>query len=453
MERMMGMQDERRTAGSAADVRADAAGQAVSASRKAYREYAALSLAYRRAILAAVKSRLVPLVPDMAARELDETGMGSKRDKIVKLMLAIHKTPGVEDLITEVITGDDGMTLCEYSAYGVICAVQPGTNPCATLINNTIGMLAAGNSVIHIPHPRCLAVSQFAVRHIDEAIREVCGIQNLVASLSESSMLLADEIMSHPDVAMVVATGGGRMLGKALSNAKRVIGAGQANPVAIVDETADLEKAARDIVDGASFDHNIMCTSEKNIVVVSAAADAFVEALRRQDVCYVNSEAEMLALTKATVTADLLMNRALEGKSANAILDAAGIRCDRAVRLIVVDTVKTHPFVTLEMLMPLVPLVRVKDFDAALETALFIEQELRHTAVIHSRSVDRLNRAAQIMQTSVFVKNGPSLVGLGLNGEGNTSFTVANLTGEGVTTARHFARRRRCTLTSGFSIR
>ena len=449
----MEFNDRMCTAGFVAEQQPDVVEQAVFVSCKAYQAYSKLTLNRRREVITAIKNRMIPLVPEMAEKELQETGMGNTRDKIIKLMLAIHKTPGVEDLVTDVLTGDDGMTLYEYSAYGVICTVQPGTNPCATIINNTIGMLAAGNAVIHIPHPRCVAVSRFVVNHINESIYDVCGIPNLVIALSESSMQLADEIMNHPDVAMVVATGGGRMLSKALSASKRVIGAGQANPVAIVDETADLKKAAGDIIAGASFDHNIMCISEKSIVVVSSAASQFAEELKKQGVYYVENELEMLKLTKATVTSQMTMNRALEGKSANVILKAAGISCDWEVRLIVVNTVKTHPFVTLEMLMPLVPMVCVKDFDSALETALFIEQGLRHTAMIHSQSIERLNRAAHIMQTSVFAKNGSSLVGIGVNGEGNASFTIANVTGEGVTTARHFARRRRCTLTSGFSIR
>jgi len=431
----------------------DAMEQSVPASLEAFHAYSKLNLSKRCEIIAAIKEKLIPLVPTMAALELECTGMGNTRDKIVKLMLALHKTPGVEDLVTDVQTGDDGMTLYEYSAYGVICSVQPATNPCATLISNTIGMLAAGNSVIHIPHPRCVEVSRCVVNHMNEAIEAVCGISNLVIALPETSMAVADEIMNHPDVAMVVATGGGKMLNKALSATKRVIGAGPANPVAIVDETADVEKAAHDIVEGASFDNNIMCISEKSVVVVESAANAFVEALKKEGVYYINDELEMLKLTKATVTSDMRMNRALEGKSANEILKAADIACDHEVRLIVVETIKTHPLVTLEMLMPVLPMVRVKSFEAALDAALFIEQGYRHTAMIHSQSIAHLNEAAHLMQTSVFIKNGSSLVGLGFNGEGCASFTIANLTGEGSTTARHFARRRRCTLTTGFSIR
>ena len=427
--------------------------QIIQMSLKSYRDFSQFPLNKRKEVIEAVKNKLIPLVPLIAAKELDETGMGNKQDKIIKLMLAIHKTPDIEDLVTEVLTGDNGMTLYEYSSYGAICTVQPGTNPCATLISNTIGMLAAGNSIIHIPHPRCCNASAFTSKNIQDAINEVTGIPGLVVSLEESSMNYAEEIMNHPDISMVVATGGNKMLYKALNSSKRVIGAGQANPVAIVDETAHLDKAACDIIDGASFDNNIMCTSEKNIVVDQKIAKEFAECLQTNGAYFVDNETEMMNLCKATLTSNMEINRALEGKTANEILDAAGIHCSQKIRLIVVNTVKTHPFASIEMLMPLIPMIQVKNFNDALETALFIEQGYRHTAIIHSQSIENLNEAARIMGTSIFVKNAPSLTGIGFNGDGNTSFTIANITGEGVTTARHFARRRRCTLTSGFSIR
>lgn len=427
--------------------------QTILISRNAFCEYSKVTLNVRREIIAAIRNGLLPRISELAKMEYEEMGMGNVPDKIIKLTLALYKTPGVEELACEAVTGDYGMTLYEYCAYGVICAVQPGTNPCATLISNVIGMLAAGNSVIYVPHPRCVAVSRLVTDYLNEIVRETCGIDNLIMTLPESSMSIADEVMCHPDIDLVVATGGRHMLSRVLSAPKRVIAAGPANPVVIVDDTAELSKAAHDIVEGASFDHNIMCVSEKSIVAVSSIIPQFVVELQKQGVYYVDNEPEMFQLTKAALNIDGKLNRALEGKSANEILQAAGIECNRTVRLIVVETIRQHPFVTEEILMPLVPLVRVADFEQALETALFIEQGFRHTAMIHSQSVERLNRAARTLQTSVFIKNGSSLAGIGLNGEEKTSFTIANMTGEGVTTARNFARRRSCTSTSGFSIR
>lgn len=427
--------------------------EAVAAAKAASFRYAELTLNERREILEGIRQVLRPMAQELASMTVLETGMGNAEDKAQKISLAIEKTPGVEDLITEVNTGDHGMTLYELSPMGVVCAVQPSTNPCATLINNTIGMLAAGNAVIHCPHPRAVRVSQVLTAVISNAVYNVCGIHNLVVTLHEILMGSTAEVMSHPDVDLVVCTGGANSLRQALSSGKKVIGAGPANPVTIVDETADLKKAAQDIVRGASFDHNLMCTSEKCIVAVEQTADLFIYELLKHGVYYVKNEEEIEKLLHAAVTEDFVINKKLEGKSAGEILDCAGIRCTSPVKLIVAETGRTHPFATLELLMPLVPLIKASDFDEALEIALEVEQGFKHTATIHSQSMEHLNRAAKKMQTSVFVKNGSSLLGIGFDLEGHTSFTIATATGEGTATARHFARRRRCTLTSGFSLR
>lgn len=426
---------------------------AVAAAKGAYARYTELTLNERREILERVKEVLRPIANELAVMTVEETGMGNVTDKVLKIKLAIEKTPGVEDLITEVNTGDHGMTLYELSSFGIICAVQPCTNPCATLISNTIGMLAAGNAVIHCPHPRAVRVSQFLTAVISNAVRDVCGIDNLVVTLHESLMGFTAEVMSHPDVDLIVCTGGSGPLRQAMTSGKKVIGAGPANPVVIVDETADLAKAARDIVRGASFDNNLMCTSEKSMVVVEKAADRFIYELLKNGVYYVKDEGEIRKLLNAAVTEDFVINKKLEGRDANEILRYAKIPCSTPIRLIAVETDRMHPFATLELLMPLVPLIKAGDFEEALEIAFDLEQGFKHTAVIHSESIDRLNRAAKKMQTSVFVKNGPSLFGIGFDKEGHTSFTIATATGEGTTTARHFTRRRRCTLASGFSIR
>ena len=426
---------------------------AVAAAKGAYSRYSKLTLNERQEILEGVKKALRPIANELAAMTVSETGMGNVCDKAQKIKLAIEKTPGVEDLITEVNTGDHGMTLYELSPFGIVCAVQPCTNPCATLISNTIGMLAAGNAIIHCPHPRAVKVSQFLTTIISETIRSISGIDNLVVTLHVSLMGFTAEVMSHPDVDLVVCTGGSGSLRQAMTSGKKVIGAGPANPVAIVDATANFEKAARDIVRGASFDNNLMCTSEKCMVVEEKAADRFIFELLKNGVYYVKNEEEIQKLLDAAVTGDFVINKKLEGRSANEILEYAGIPCNGTIKLIVAETERIHPFVTLELLMPLVPLVKAADFEEALEIALDVEQGYKHTATIHSESIEHLNQAAKEMQTSVFVKNGPSFMGIGFDKEGHTSFTIATTTGEGTTTTRHFARRRRCTLTSGFSIR
>lgn len=421
--------------------------------KDAFRAYSEKSLNCRREIITNIRTKLRPYIREIAEREYKETCMGNVQDKIIKLVLALDKTPGVEDLEPEVVTGDDGITLREMSAYGIVLAIQPATNPCATLISNVIGMLAAGNVVINIPNPRSACVSSFLTEKMNEVISETCGINNLLITLSEPRRDIVEELINHPDISLVVATGGRGMMKMTMCSPKRVIAAGPGNPVAIVDETADIEKAAKDITDGASFDHNIMCISEKSIVIVSSVLPQFTEALVRNGVYYIDKEDEIIKLTKVILNQDMKMVRKLEGKSAMDILQEAGIHVDRNIRLIVVKTFSKHPFVLEEIMMPVVPLVTVYNFDEALDVALFVEQGYRHTAMMHSQLIGRLNKAAKIMNTTVFIKNGSSLAGIGLNGEEKVSFTIANMTGEGITTAKDFTYKRSCTLSSGFSIR
>ncbi|QSD78097.1 aldehyde dehydrogenase EutE [Listeria monocytogenes] len=431
----------------------DTVDEAVQAAVIAQNSYKEKSLEERRNVVKAIREALYPEIESIAARAVAETGMGNVADKILKNTLAIEKTPGVEDLYTEVATGDNGMTLYELSPYGVIGAVAPSTNPTETLICNTIGMLAAGNAVFYSPHPGAKNISLWLIEKLNTIVRESCGIDNLVVTVEKPSIQAAQEMMNHPKVPLLVITGGPGVVLQAMQSGKKVIGAGAGNPPSIVDETANIEKAAADIVDGASFDHNILCIAEKSIVAVDSIADFLMFQMEKNGALHVTNPSDIQKLEKVAVTDKGVTNKKLVGKSASEILKEAGIVCDFSPRLIIMETEKTHPFATVELLMPIVPVVRVPNFDEALDVAIELEQGLHHTATMHSQNISRLNKAARDMQTSIFVKNGPSFAGLGFRGEGSTTFTIATPTGEGTTTARHFARRRRCVLTDGFSIR
>ena len=427
--------------------------EAVAYSKKAYSLYAALRLEDRKRVIESLKRDILPHVAEIAMMNVEETSLGNVDDKIVKINLALEKTPGVEDLITEAQTGDEGMTLSELSPWGIICAVHPCTNPCATLINNTIGMLAAGNAVIHIPHPRASGVTKYLAGLISDSIFNSCGIENLALTFAESSMAKADELMAHPDIQMIVVTGSTDVLQKALRSGKKVIGAGPANPVAIIDSTADIDKAAKDIVTGASFDGNVMCVTEKSVVAVGNIADRFIRIMRLHGAKVLRNDAEIQSLREAAINFDRMPNKTLEGKDAVTILERSGIGYAGKPKVILFETNKEDPFVTSEIMMPVLPIVRVRNFEEAIDRALEIEQGFRHTATLHSKDIEHLNYAAKAMQTSVFVKNASSLKGIGMDAVCGTSFTIATATGEGITTARDFARRRRCVLDQCFSIR
>lgn len=423
---------------------------AVKAAQEIYRDF---GISHREEIIKGLREELLKHVDELAEMTYEETKMGDVNSKKQKIELAIKRTPGTEDLITEVLTKDKVMTLYELSAYGICCAIQPSTNPCATVINNVIGLIAAGNAVILCPHPRAIEVTKHLTDIISNTISNIAGLDNLVVTLEDISMKNIQEIMNHPDVDLIVVTGGSYIARYANKCNKKVISAGAGNPTFIVDETADIKKAARCILQGASFDNNILCVTEKNIIVVEEILQELKREFIKNGVFYIDNIEDMLKLSKILLTEDLKPNKLFGGKSVSEILKAADIKFDKEYKLIAVETVKIHPIVTEELLMPLVSIVKVKDFEKALEVALNVEGNRHHTAGIHSNIIERLNIAAKKMQTSIFVKNGTSLDGIGFSDDNPISFTIANISGEGPISARHFAKRRRCVLVDAFSIR
>lgn len=426
---------------------------AVKAAKVAQRKFEECSLATRKKVIEAIKKDMYPYIGKIAEDTVRETGMGRVEDKKLKLQLVFDNTPGVEDLITDVQTGDNGMVLYDLSPYGVIGAITPSTNPSETLICNAIGMLAAGNAVYFSVHPGAKELSKWTVGAMNKIVYNEIGIDNLIVTIDTPSIQAAQEMMVHPDISLLVVTGGPEVVHQALSSGKKTIGAGAGNPPAIVDETANIEKAARDIVNGASFDNNILCICEKSVVAVKDICDFLIFNMEKAGAFYVKDPQQIERLRSMTIMENGNPSRKYIGKDAKVILDDAGIPCDFDPRLIIMKAEKSHDLVMKEMLMPILPIVEANDFEEALQFALDIEQGLLHTATMHSTNIVRLNKAARMMKTSIFVKNGPCYAGLGFGGEGSLTFTIATPTGEGTTSARHFARRRRCVLTDGFSIR
>ncbi|HBR2003058.1 TPA: CoA-acylating propionaldehyde dehydrogenase PduP [Klebsiella pneumoniae] len=427
-------------------------GSAIDAAHQAFLRYQQCPLKTRSAIISALRETLAPELATLAEESATETGMGNKEDKYLKNKAALENTPGIEDLTTSALTGDGGMVLFEYSPFGVIGAVAPSTNPTETIINNSISMLAAGNSVYFSPHPGAKKVSLKLIARIEEIAYRCSGIRNLVVTVAEPTFEATQQMMSHPLIAVLAITGGLGIVAMGMKSGKKVIGAGAGNPPCIVDETADLVKAAEDIISGAAFDYNLPCIAEKSLIVVASVADRLIQQMQDFDALLLSrQEANTL---RTVCLPDGAANKKLVGKSPAALLAAAGLAVPpRPPRLLIAEVEANDPWVTCEQLMPVLPIVRVADFDSALALALRVEEGLHHTAIMHSQNVSRLNLAARTLQTSIFVKNGPSYAGIGVGGEGFTTFTIATPTGEGTTSARTFARLRRCVLTNGFSIR
>ncbi len=425
--------------------------EAVSAAKQAQKLFAALPLAKRRKIVAAVRTLMLAHVEELSRLAVEETGLGRYADKISKNTLVIEKTPGVECLEARSFTGDDGLCLIEYAPFGVIGSITPTTNPSETIINNGIGMISAGNAVVFNPHPSAKGVSNRTVELFNQAIMSQGGPANVVNAIANPTIETANQLMKADGVRLLVVTGGPAVVQAAMNSGKKVIAAGPGNPPVVVDETADLDQAARGIIDGASLDNNIVCIAEKEIIVVESVADALIAKLKQYG-AYSLSPHQVRQLEPVVIDGKY-PNKKFVGKSANVILKEIGVNVGEEVRLVFGEvTEEMHPFMQVEMLMPVLPLIRVRNVDEAIAMAVRVEHGYCHTAVMYSKNIDNLHHMACAVNTSIFVKNAPSYSGLGLGGEGYTSFTIASPTGEGLTTARNFSRVRRCTLKEHFRI-
>lgn len=425
---------------------------AVAAARGAYETlHWRTSLETRDRMIAAMREVTREHVVELSRRAVEETGLGRVEDKIKKNTLVIEKTPGTEILRPSAFSGDDGLTILERAPYGVIGSITPCTNPTETILCNAIGMIAGGNAVVFNVHPSAKAVSRWHVELLNEAIVRAGGPENLITMVGTPTIESAQALMTHPGVRLVVVTGGPGVVKAAMTSGKRAICAGPGNPPCVVDETADIDHAARNLMAGASIDNNIVCIAEKETLIVADVFDAFKQRLLDLG-CVEVKGAQLARLEKLIVTPDDHINREFVGKDAKVILQAIGVEVSGDPRLVIAEVDERHPFVQHEQLMPVHPLVRVPTVDEGIEMAVRVEHGYGHTATMYSRNIDALHRMARAINASIFVKNAPSLAGLGYGGEGYTSFTIASPTGEGLTTALSFTRERRCTLKDHFRI-
>lgn len=426
--------------------------QAIEAARQAQKQVHTLSMDQREKIITVIRRKTKENAELLARMGVQETGMGNVGHKILKHHLVAEKTPGTEDITTTAWSGDRGLTLVEMGPFGVIGAITPCTNPSETILCNTIGMLAGGNTVVFNPHPAAIKTSIFAVNLLNEASMEAGGPDNIACTVEKPTLETSNVMMKHKDISLLVATGGPGVVTAVLSSGKRGIGAGAGNPPALVDETADVRKAAEDIVNGCTFDNNLPCIAEKEIVAVNAVADELMHYMISEQGCYQITKEEQDQLT-ATVMTPKGLNRKCVGKSAKDLLAMIGVTVPDNIRCIVFEGPKEHPLISEELMMPILGMVRAADFEDAVEQAVWLEHGNRHSAHIHSKNVDNITQYAKAIDTAILVKNAPSYAALGFGGEGYCTFTIASRTGEGLTSASAFTKRRRCVMSDSLCIR
>ena len=425
---------------------------AIAAAKKAQQVVRNMPLDAREKVIANIRKKTIENAEILARMGVEETGMGNVGHKILKHKLVAEMTPGTEDIKTEAWSGDKGLTLVEMGPFGVIGAITPCTNPSETIICNTIGMFAAGNTVVFNPHPAAIKTSNYAVNMVNEACVEAGGPANIACSLNHPTLESSNVMMHHKDIQLIAATGGPGVVTAVLSSGRRGIGAGAGNPPALVDETADVRKAAEDIVNGCTFDNNLPCIAEKEIVAVDSIADELMHYMVEEQGCYLASKEVQDKLTALVIT-EKGLNRKCVGRSAKVLLSMIGIDVPENIRCITFEGEKEHPLIATELMMPILGVVRAKDFDDAVEKAVWLEHGNRHSAHIHSKNIDHITKYAKAIDTAILVKNGPSYAALGFGGEGYCTFTIASRTGEGLTAAHTFTKSRRCVMVENLCIR
>ena len=430
---------------------------AVAAARSAFEAYRSMGLGKRHDIIDAVREAMRDKGRELAEMAHMETGLGRAEDKVLKNLLVTEKTPGPEDLEPTTWTGDQGLTITEFAPFGVIGAITPTTNPTATIINNTIAAVSAGNAVVFNAHPNAKRVSVQTIRWLNQAMVSAGGPPNLVAATPEPTIESAQQLMNHPMVRILMITGGPGVVEEARKTRKRAILAGPGNPPVVVDANADIDLAGREIVRGGSFDNNLICTDEKVVFVVDAVADHLLEAMRA-NASHILLGHELKKLERV-IFKEMgepgqrgRINPQWIGQNAGTILAEIGLRKGPELRLAVADVPAEHPLVWTEQMMPVMPVVRVRDVEQAIDLAIRAEHGCGHTASIYSRNVDAITRMAREIDVSIFVANAANLAGLGDGGEGYTSFSIASPTGEGLTRPRSFSRERRMTVAGGLRI-
>jgi aldehyde dehydrogenase len=423
--------------------------EAVKAAVIAQQRVAAMGLEERARMNAIIRRICADNADELARIELAETKIGRADHKAAKLR-NIRLVLGAEAMRTDASSDAAGLCLVEYAPWGVIGMVLPATHSVPTMASNAINILAAGNTAVFSPHPAGAKVAARGLQMFNREIQRELGVGNVLTMAREATLQNAEQIFQHPDVALLCVTGGPAVVKAAMKFGKRVIAAGPGNPPVLVDETADLDAAARAIIQGASFDNNLLCIGEKEVFVVAPVADAFVASMRRAGALQLDAQA-IEALTKAAFTigddGKPHVKRDFIGKDAAVLAEAAGVRAPAGTDLLFGETAEEHPFVQEEQMMPFLPVVRVRDVDEGIRASVRAEHGHRHTAIIHSRNVDNVTKMARAMNCTLFVQNAPCYASL--NVPSYLSHSIATPTGEGVTTPMTFTRQRRIVIGGG----
>ncbi len=429
---------------------------AVAAAKEAQKKLVAASMETRAKAIQCIRDNIIEQAEELGQIEYEETKIGRKAHKPEKLLTIGNHVLGMEMLRTEAVSGDNGLTVTEYAPYGVIGVITPVTHSVPTLACNAIMIIAAGNTLVCNPHPNGSHCAAIATQRWAKLIREATGLENLICLIEKPTIESANEVFSHEDIDMLAVTGGPGVVRVAMQSGKKAVVAGPGNPPVVVDETADIEKAAEGIIFGGAWDNNLLCVGEKEVLVVNTVADQLMNAFDRHGGYRLNNE-QIKALAQKALYRDeksghWMANKEYVGQDASILAQAIGLQVPAGTEMLYGEVPAGDPWLLAEQMMPFLPVLRCSNVDEAIARAVEYEHGFGHTAIIWSQNVNNMTKMGKAVDTTLFVKNGPSMAGVGLGGEGYCSFSIATPTGEGVTSPLTFTRYRRCVMVENLRI-
>ena len=347
----------------------------------------------------------------------EETGFGIEADKVIKNIFGSRDVyEHIKDMKTIGELGYDEEKKVRTIAVpvGVIAGLIPSTNPTSTAFYKSEISIKAGNAIVFSPHPNARNCILEAVKVIRQAIAEAGGNENLVSCITIPTIQATDNLMKHPDVALILATGGSAMVRAAYSSGTPAIGVGPGNGPAYIEKTADLPLAVKRIMDSKTFDNGTICASEQSVVCDKDMEDAVRAEMEKQGAYFLTDE-QIAKLGKFILRANGTMNPMIVGKSAQVIADLAGIDIPAGTKVLVAKETgigRGHPYSN-EKLAPILAFYTADDYK---EICRLVQDILHyegagHTFSMHTKDPEMVNYFAMRVPASRIIVNTPSALG------------------------------------------
>jgi len=387
----------------------------VKCAQRAYADFSQekVDTIFRAAAIAANQARI-----ELARQAVKETGMGIVEDKVIKNHFASEfiynkykttKTCGV-------LERDESYGITKIAEpIGIIAGVIPTTNPTSTAIFKALISLKTRNGIIFSPHPRAKRCTAKAAEIVREAAEAAGAPEGLIACIEEPTVELSNALMGHPDIALILATGGPGMVKAAYSSGKPALGVGAGNTPAVIDETACIRTAVNSILISKTFDNGVICASEQSVVVVQSIYEAVKTEFRKRGATLLS--ASQKKKVGKILLAEGRLNAKVVGQSAAQVAELAGVKVDAKTKVLIGEARNigaSEPF-SYEKLSPVLGLYKAKDFDDAIiqAEALVEAGGIGHTAVLYTdpRNQDRISAFGAKMKAGRILVNTPSSQG------------------------------------------